>query len=196
MEQYRLSDIADIQSGLVLSRKAADDISNKFSYKRLTLRSITEDGLIDPTSIENYDARDMIEPHQLTKEKDIIIRLYSPVRATVIKKEFVDLVVPSQLAIIRLKENSPFIPGYLCVYLSNEKFMKSVIEDAGMSAQKIIKVGSIAKIEIPQIPIEKQKIASLIYEKQLDIIDLYNQIIDKEVARTNAIIKDIIGGKI
>lgn len=195
MKIYKISEIADIQSGLVLSRKAAKGNNNAHQYQRLTLKSVTEDSLLDVTSFETYAASEAIDEQFITKENDIIIRLFAPVCATLIKKENEGLVVPSQLAIIRLKNGCPYLPGYLSVYLTNERSLENLIVGAGMSAQKIIKVGNVAELEIPCLPIEKQKIISDIANEQLNIVAMYKKIIEQETLRTKSVIKDIIGGK-
>ena len=195
MKTYKISEIADIQSGLVLSRKAAKENMNIYPYQRLTLRSVTEECLLDTTSFEEYSASEPIEGQFLTKENDIIVRLFAPVCATLITKDFEGLVVPSQLAIIRLKDDSTYLPGYLSVYLTNQRILENLIEGAGMAAQKIIKVGNVAELEIPCLPMEKQKVISDIANEQLNIVALYKKIIEQETLRTKSVIKDIIGGK-
>lgn len=195
MKTYKISEIADIQSGLVLSRKAAKENMNVYQYQRLTLRSVTEDCLLDISSFETYEACEPIDEQFLTKENDIIVRLFAPVCATLITKDYEGLVVPSQLAIIRLKDSCPYLPGYLSVYLTNERSLENLIEGAGMAAQKIIKVGNVAELEIPCLPMEKQKMISDIANEQLNIVALYKKIIEQETLRTKTVIKDIIGGK-
>lgn len=195
MKTYKISEIADIQSGLVLSRKAAKENMNVYPYQRLTLRSVTEDCLLDISSFETYEACEPIDEQFLTKENDIIVRLFAPVCATLITKDYEGLVVPSQLAIIRLKDSCPYLPGYLSVYLTNQRILENLIEGAGMAAQKIIKVGNIAELEIPCLPMEKQEMISDIANEQLNIIALYKKIIEQESLRTKSVIKDIFGGK-
>lgn len=195
MRKYKISEIADIQSGLVLSRKAANEKTSVYPYKRLTLRSVTEECLLNITSFEEYAASEPIDGQFLTKENDIIVRLFAPVCATLITKDYEGLVVPSQLAIIRLKDDSAYLPGYLSVYLTNQRILENLVEGAGMAAQKIIKVGNIAELEIPCLPMEKQEMISDIANEQLNIIALYKKIIEQESLRTKSVIKDIFGGK-
>lgn len=195
MRKYKISEIADIQSGLVLSRKAANEKTSVYPYKRLTLRSVTEECLLDITSFEEYAASEPIDGQFLTKENDIIVRLFAPVCATLITKDYEGLVVPSQLAIIRLKDDSAYLPGYLSVYLTNQRILENLVEGAGMAAQKIIKVGNIAELEIPCLPMKKQEMISDIANEQLNIIALYKKIIEQESLRTKSVIKDIFGGK-
>lgn len=194
MEKYKLSEIADIQSGLVLSRKAAKEGKEKYEYKRLTLRSVTDEGLLDKTSIEPYEASEPIDKQFLTQENDIILRLFAPVTATVIDSDNVGCVVPSQLAIIRVKYNALFVPGYLCAFLSNDRSIEAMIEGAGQAVQKIIKIGNVAEIEIPYLEIEKQEKIFRIMSEQMKLNVLYKTLIEKEKIRTKEIIKRIIGG--
>lgn len=196
MKTYKISEIADIQSGLVLSRKIANKETPVYLYKRLTLRSVTEDNLLDISSFESYEACEPIDEQFLTKENDIIIRLFAPICTTLITKDNEGLVVPSQLAIIRVKEDCLYLPGYLSIYLTNGRCLETLIEGAGMAAQKIIKVRNIAELEIPCLSIERQKLISDIANEQLNIISLYKKIIEQETLRTKATIKNIIGGGI
>lgn len=97
--------------------------------------------------------------------------------------------------IIRLKDDSMYLPGYLRVYLTNQRILENLVEGAGVAAQKIIKVGNIAELEIPCLPMEKQEMISDIANEQLNIIALYKKIIEQESLRTKSVIKDIFGGK-
>ena len=87
MKKYKISEIADVQSGLVLSRKAAKETDGKYPYQRLTLRSVTEDCLFDNTSFETYDACEIVDKQFITHKNDIIVRLYYPICATLITEE-------------------------------------------------------------------------------------------------------------
>ena len=196
MERYKLSEIADIQTGLVLTRKASDGTNEDYKYKRLTLRSVTEECILDVNSFEEYRAFERIDDQFLTQENDIILRLFYPIKTALIKVDHTGLVIPSQLAVVRIKEGSPYLPGYVSTYLSNNRFLSSMIEDAGMSAQKIIRVGSVADLTVPCLSASKQRIIADIAEKQLELVALYKEIAEQETMRTKAIIKEIIGGRV
>ena len=137
MKKYKISEIADVQSGLVLSRKAAKKTDGKYPYQRLTLRSVTEDCLFDNTSFETYDACEIVDKQFITHKNDIIVRLYYPICATLITKENEGLIVPSQLGIIRLKRRLPIFAGiFVSAYLMNERNLESLIEGAGNGSTK------------------------------------------------------------
>ncbi len=195
MRICKLSEIADIQTGLVLNRQSAEEKEAKYHYQRLNLRALTEGSLLDSSSFESYHTYKPVDDTFLTKENDIIIRLYFPVCTTLITKENAGLVVPSQLAIIRIKDDNSILPGYLSAFLSNERSLENMIEGAGMMAQKIIKVGNISELQIPCLPFERQRIISDISQNQLKLNAIYKKIIEQETVRTKTIIKDIIGGK-
>lgn len=195
MTKYKISEIAHVQSGLVLSRKAANKSEYIYPYQRLTLRSITDDCLIEDSSFEKYNACEVIDSQFITKKNDIIVRLFAPICAAIITEHNEGLIVPSQLAIIRPKDDCPYLPGFISVYLTNERGLGNLVEGAGMTAQKILKISNIAETEIPCLPMEKQKIISDIANEQLNIIALYKKIIEKETIRTKSVIREIIGGK-
>lgn len=196
MITYKMSEIADVQSGLVLSRKAAKDSKGLYKYKRLTLRSVTDENFFDTSSFEDFEACEQIDKQFLTQENDIIVRLFAPPCTALIDKKNEGLIVPSQLAIVRLKNDNVFLPGYINAYLSNGCGLISLIESVGMMSQKIIKVGNISDVEIPYIPLEKQHIISDMAKCQSNIIASYKKIIEQESLRTRTVINDMIGGKI
>ena len=195
MEKYRLSDVAYIQTGLVLTRKASKDKYSEYKYKRLTLKAVTENGSLDKCSVEKYSACEVLDRQFLTSENDILVRLFSPIKASLIKAENTNLVIPSQLAIVRLKQNSPFLPGYISAYISNNRYIENMIEGAGAQDQKIIRVGSVAELEIPFIPKDKQRLVADINEKQLELTAMYKTLVEAETLRAKTIISEIIGGK-
>lgn len=195
MDNTKLSDIAEIQSGLVLSRKASKNEDSFYKYKRLTLKSITESGIIDDFSIEPYFATKQIDAQFLTHKNDIVIRMFAPICPALITKSNLELVIPSQLTVIRIKRQDLFLPGFICAFLSDEHITDSIIEGAGSMAQKIIRIGSMSDIKVPLLPLERQQVISAIASEQKNIVSLYSKLIQNENLRTKSLIKNILGGK-
>ncbi len=150
----RLEEIAEISTGLVLSRKKSS--TNKgLTYELLTLKSFNENGYIEDDYLDDFISEEKIKSQYLTQEGDIIVRLSSPNTAIYITKEQENIVIPSLFAIIRNKSktiNSQFIQ----VYLNSEKCKRQLAADTIGSAISIVKTSSFKDIKIPEYTLEKQ----------------------------------------
>ena len=80
-----LGEIADIRSGLVLSRKQARaDSPQAIRYHQLSLRAVKAEGEIDPAELEPYFAKEPLSMDYLTQPNDIVVRLTAPYTAVLI----------------------------------------------------------------------------------------------------------------
>ncbi|MBK0075563.1 restriction endonuclease subunit S [Bacillus sp. S56] len=123
----QLGDIAKIKTGLVLSRKKAEvNYNAKAKYKLITLKNITEDGLIDNDSYEEFVSNDELDNHYFTKEGDVLMRLSHPHTAVFIEKQHSGLLIPSYFAIIKV-DQTKFLPEYIAWYL-NSVIVKKELE--------------------------------------------------------------------
>lgn len=94
--------------------------------------------------------------HKLTQKDDIIFRLVYPNKMLYVDETLENLLVPSQMCIIRTnkeKIDSGFLIWYLSSDLCKEQLQLNV---AGSSIQKI-SVNALRKIILPNISLEKQK---------------------------------------
>lgn len=123
----QLGDIAKIKTGLVLSRKKAEiNYNAKAKYKLITLKNITDNGLIDIDSYEEFVSNDELDNHYFTKEGDVLMRLSHPHTAVFIEKQHSGLLIPSYFAIIKV-EQEKFFPEYIAWYL-NSVIVKKELE--------------------------------------------------------------------
>ncbi len=190
--EKKLSDVAILQSGLVLSRKEARAGDDAIEYKRLNLRSVEAGGKINLSTLEAYYSRSEIPPAQLTKKNDIVIRLLDPLYPVLIGKSEEGLVVPSQLAIIRVTNNM-VLPAFLCIFLSRPAITeKLTAEDT--HAFRTISVGAILNTEIPILPLEIQNKLIEVYNINNRRIQLYHELIEQEQLYTDLVIEKMIGG--
>lgn len=191
----KISDIATVQSGLVLSRKEAKkDSVNIFTYKRLTLRALGEDGFLSEAEFESYKAKEYLDTSSLTVSNDVVIRLFSPMCPVLIGEQSEGLVVPSQLAILKVKDPSAVLPAYLRWYLSQKDIQERVLFEEGGTAQKTIKVSTIMDLLVNVPDMEKQRKAVQIDELGRTRERLYKELIQQERVYTENVIANIIGG--
>ena len=80
MKKIKISELFDIQIGLIVSRKAVDFIertnnSNYSKYNVLSLKSLTEDNTINMKYFTEIYTNAIMDKKYLTKENDVIVRL-------------------------------------------------------------------------------------------------------------------------
>ena len=96
--------------GSVTSSEIADVIekvsdSETYKYKAVTLRSINDQGNLDEEQCDDFISKDKLTDRYLTIKNDILIRLFSPLKTSLINDSQENIVVPSQFGIIRINKN-------------------------------------------------------------------------------------------
>lgn len=196
MKYKKLSEIADVQSGLVLTRKeASSDSKQVIRYKQLNLRSIQEDGTIISDALNDFCAADTLNKQFITQESDIIMRLFAPFHPVLISQPFSGLVVPSQFAIIRIT-SVQFRAAFLCCYLSQYGVIDEVaIKDGGQSVRGM-KISTLSDIKIPILPLDQQDKVIAFMCAHFRKKKLYIDLIEQQDLQAKAVIKRAIGGKV
>lgn len=191
----KLSDIASLQSGLVLTRKEARSPAETVkTYERLNLRSLSSYNEINHKELDIFPARDILDKTVLTQPGDIVIKLFTPIFPVVITEHDAGLVIPSQLAVIRIFNND-ILPQFLRYWLSTPAVSDSLQLLEGWQSQRTIKIGTFAELEIPVLPLKKQQIIANMVSTNLHREQLYKSLIDEENKFTMLNIQRIIGGK-
>lgn len=191
----KISDIADAQGGLVLSRKEARTSSAvAYKYKRLTLRSLGEDGFIKNENLEDFFSNKVLNHALFTTLGDVVIRLFSPLCPTLIDTGGEGLLLPSQLAVLKVKDRSKVLPEYLRLCLSQREIQEQVLKIESGTAQRTVKIGTIMDLTIVVPDIKTQLRAVQIDMLSRNREHMYHDLIAQERLLTESIIKDIIGG--
>ena len=193
----KLCSLANVHSGIVLSRKEAPrEYMSAISYKRLTLRSVSETGSIIKEELEDYLSRGKIDSLLLTQSEDILVRLCMPINPVYVEKEHQGVIVPSQIAVIRINDTTKIMPEYLRWYLSQKSVSDALQAAEHGTAQRTIKVKSILglDIEVPPLNIQQQI-------GQIDILcrqreRLYQNLMIQERLQMEKVLASIMGGNI
>lgn len=164
--QEILGNNAKVSTGLAYKRYESQ---NGKTYKILTLRSI-KNIEIDTKQLDEFVSKEEIDSKYLTKEGDVILGLFSPYSATIIRKETENIIVPQSFAIIRTEKINP---EYLAYYLNSNKAKYELQKrSSGTTIPKI----SIKKLkEIPVKEIDKEQEAEFI-----ELMNLLNTRIAKK----------------
>lgn len=191
----KLSDIASLQSGLVLNRKEARSYEETEKiYKRLNLRSLCSYNEIDHQKLDIFPTKEILDPAVLTQPGDIVIKLFTPIFPVVITEQDAGLVIPSQLAVIRIS-NSKVLPHFLRYWLSTSEVFDSLRLFEGGQSQRAIKIATFAELEIPVPLLKDQQIIADMVSTNLRREQLYRNLIDEQNKLTMLNIQKIIGGK-
>lgn len=162
----KLGKIAEIKTGLVLTRKKAKIIYEiEEEYRLITLKNIEYDGVFNEEPFEIFQSNDVLDNQYFTQEGDILIRLTHPNTVVYINKEQSNLLVPSYFAIIKLKTND-FIPQYITWYLNSEKVKKELIRSQTGTVISSTNKSVLSSIDIVEMSLDEQK-------KIADIQELY-----------------------
>lgn len=195
METRQMSVIADVQCGLVLNRKEARAFETvNEHYKRLNLRSLQEDGRLNIKELDDFDSTEYLDEQFLTRSGDIIIRLFAPLSPVLIQDSEVGLVIPSQLAVVRIKEHTHVLPGYLKWYLSSPAVAGKLFLAESSHTQRAIKIGALSALPVPVLSVEKQELIVQIYETNSRRESLYKELMNQEAIYMNGLIQNIIRG--
>ena len=188
----KLSAVAMLQSGIVLSRKEATSEGESFEYKRLNLRAINETGHVVSPELETFYTQEELSFSQLTQDGDIVVRLFAPLFPTLITEEDVGLVVPSQLALIRLRDPT-VLPAYLQICLSRQSIAETLLSKE-IGVHRSITVKALSDLSIPLVPIGIQKKAIEICDLAKRRKQLYQELVEQEQLQTESLIESMIGG--
>ena len=152
----KLNDIAEIKTGLVLSRKKAEAHSpSEHSYKIVSLKSFAEDAIYDDAFADEFISSEQINEEYKVSHGDILLRLREPNFAVYIDKGYDDLIYSSLMVRIRVKSGK-FDPHFVAHYLNSSAVKKALAPDISGTAIAMISVASINNLKIPLVNLQTQ----------------------------------------
>lgn len=151
-----LNKIAEIKTGLVLSRKKAEaHTPSKYSYKIVSLKSFNESALFDDTFADEFISSEKISDEYKVSRGDVLLRLREPNFAVYIDKDYDDLIYSSLMVRIRVKSDI-FDPRFVAHYLNSSAVKKALRPDISGTAIAMVGVSSINNIKIPTLNLQTQ----------------------------------------
>lgn len=176
----QLGEIAEVKTGLVLSRKkAAFEHETKATYMLITLKNINDDGTIDSTMFEEFKSNDLLEEHYFTQEGDVLIRLSHPHSAVYINNECSGLLIPSYFAIIKVNQGI-YLPEFIAWYLNSNKVKKELERSQSGSRIPSTNQNIIKTIPVSLTTMDKQRALIDIYRFHLKEIELYKSLMEEK----------------
>ncbi len=152
----KLSDFADIRSGLILSRKQAQE-KTKNRYPLLTLKAIKPDAKVSTPELGVFDATEPLHKDYLSTIRDVIVRSSMPYTAILIDEETAGIVVSSNFVIIRCCVDK-ILPEYLFWFLNTADVKKDIFKNSAGNMLAAIKPQYFCDLDIDLPSLTEQKL--------------------------------------
>lgn len=179
----KLGEVAQIYIGILISRE--ENKCGNTEYKLFTIKDYEENNQYQSFYTDkNFDEK-------LTQKSDLLFRLVYPNKIIYVDTPEENLLIPSQLCIIRTnkeKINPIFLKWYLESKLGKEQLM---LEMKGSSIQKV-SITSLKNIDIPEIEINKQRHIEDLINLWTEEEQTLEELIKSKSKLYNSIIEEIV----
>jgi len=190
----QLGEIAQIKTGLVLSRKKAEiEYDAKATYNLLSLKNISEDGMIINESFDEFTSNENLDDHYFTEEGDVLMRLSQPFTTVYIDKNYTGLLIPSYFAIIKVNETK-VLPQYIAWYLNTKNVKNELERSQAGSRIPSTNQHTIKSIPVVLTPIKQQQILIEFYQLYQREKLLYKKLIEEKKLLFQVVTQQILGG--
>lgn len=168
----KLSELAVVRSGLVLSRKQAHERTEN-RYSLLTLKSIKSDATVSEVDLDVFDAVESLNKEYLTAVGDVIVRTSTPYTSVLIDKKTVGMVVSSNFVIIRCYADK-LLPEYLFWILNTDTMKKDIFKNSAGNMLAAIKPQYFCDLDIELPSLREQKLIAdfnMTARKELELLE-------------------------
>ena len=188
-----LENIATIRTGIVATRKKADENATKIhEYKLLNLKCAASAGYLDLQYAETFKTTDLLKQEYFTQMDDILVRLSAPYTAIMITHlDWCHYLVPSHFAIIRV-DKTVASPEYILWILKRESTRQKILQNiSGSGAFGTISSKFFSALPIRDLPLNEQQLIGkiqLLSEKELELLhkltaqkEIYNKLLVNKI---------------
>ncbi|KON85664.1 restriction endonuclease [Sporosarcina globispora] len=187
-----LGDIAEIKTGLVLSRKKATiEFNVEATYKLLTLKNIDEYGSFNDEPFEEFQSSEDLEERYFTNEGDVLMRLSYPNTSICVGKKQSGLLVPSYFAIIKVDHNQ-FLPEFIAWYLNLDTVKKELERSQAGTRIPSTNTNVLKTISVSPIALHKQQTLTALLKLHNKEKELYEKLIKEKDQLFKALSQKII----
>lgn len=191
----QLGEVAQIKTGLVLSRKKAEiEYDAKATYNLLSLKNISEDGMIVNESFDEFTSNENLDDHYFTEEGDVLMRLSQPFTTVYIDNNYTGLLIPSYFAIIKVNDTK-VLPQYIAWYLNTKNVKNELERSQAGSRIPSTNQHTIKNIPIVLTSINKQQVLIEFYQLHQREKLLYKKLIEEKELLFQGLTQQILGGR-
>ena len=183
-----------IFTGQIMTRVTAkEEVGDKVieECKVLVPKAIAN-GRVIKQDLADAKLKKVIEDNRITKKGDIVCKLSTPYDAVYIEEEDEGLVVPSFCALIRGIDEEKADPRFITAYINTEYVTEGLKSKVAGSVMPMIKLSDVKKVELPNIPVEKQRLLGEAYSISCKKQDALKQmLLNEEKIMSNLILKAV-----
>lgn len=188
----KLKDIANINPGLVTTRKKASiNYEIKQKYKLLTLNTIDEYGTIDREKLSDFQSIEQLNDQYFTQEGDVLVRLNEPFTSIYIDDKDEGILIPSYFVKIKIN-NKKFKPGYIAWYLNSQKVKREFLKSQSGTLVPSINQKVIRELDVPVKTIQEQEDILNLYKLYIREIQLIKKLIGLKEKQFNGITEKLL----
>ena len=186
----KLSELAEIRSGFVLSRfRKGEDEKPAACSRLLTLSAVNDaDAAIDMDALEEFSVKAPLSPEHVTRSSDIVLRLTVPYTAVLIGEAESGLAVPSTFIIIRVKDGRAD-PAFLAWLLNRPRLRRDIERNTWTSVLKAVNVQYFNNLQIQLPPLAQQLSIAVVDRLARREARLLRELADAKSARANALLE-------
>ena len=155
----KLKEVANVIKGTYLKEKESDT-QNHTIYKELTILSLEPISFIDERKLIEVDSNKKVSSENLTQVGDVIVSLYFPMIACFVEEGQEGLVIPHNMAVVRVKEGVNLDSRFIVQFINSTRGRKAICE----------KVSSLYTIRPTSLP--------LTYLNNVDLLDKENVLLE------------------
>lgn len=190
----KIADISEkIYSGQIISRvESKEEVDAVVDERKVLIPKAISGGRVMHSDLGTVKLKKAVDEDRITREGDIVLKLSTPYDAAYIEKGDEGLVVPSFCSVIRgidsCKADAEFITSYL-----NTEYVREILKSkvAG-TTMPMIKISDVRDLEIPNVPLEKQKSLGEVYSLSCQKQDVLKEMLYNEQILINSIVLNAI----
>lgn len=186
-----LDDIAQINVGVVLSRKAAKYESEKTTkYPLFNLKIYEHRNNGEKLKYEEINSEEDLSLY-MVKKGDLIFRLAFPLKVIIADSDLEGKIISNQYVIIRVN-NKKYNAAFLQCFLQSEEMQRQLEKYLVGIAIRTIPVNKIREIHLPEIDYDKQLKLAKIYQDWNLQKKLYENLINYKEKYYSTLISNMI----
>ena len=188
----KLFEIADVFMGVTVLKQNEALLKKFNTYSYITLRSIKDNKTLDDTEFDKIKMK-QVKNHFKVLKNDIIIGLSYPNYTAIVKKDYDNLIAPSQVAIIRAKEK--IIDPAVLLALFDSKVIRHQLEklQIGMATFRMkLKVSELENIEVKLPNLKNWHKIKQLSNYQQELINLNTELVKLTILQSDYYLNKLI----
>ena len=186
----KLSELAEIRSGFVLSRfRRSKDEPAAARYRLLTLSAVDDAGMtIDTDRLEGLETKAPLSSDHLTRTGDIVMRLTAPYTAVLIGEAEQNIAVPSTFIVVRINDERAD-PAFIAWLLNRPARRRDIERNTWASVLKAVNVQYFNDLELRLPALEQQRLIARVSSLVRREAQLLQQLADAKNALANTLLE-------